>query len=124
MKNIIECPHCGNTTKNVDRIINRNTILRCTKCGCHYLFFGETWNFSRRQREIREEKSRKEALMKEQVQNKAEEYRIRAEKRINEIRRDANIEIESIRLNEQDKYRKNVSQRIPSYLRWLLKKYL
>ena len=67
---------------------------------------------------------KKEALMKEQVQNKAEEYRIRAEKRINEIRRDANIEIESIRLNEQDKYRKNVSQRIPSYLRWLLKKYL
>ena len=23
LKNIIECPHCGNTTKNVDRIINR-----------------------------------------------------------------------------------------------------
>ena len=45
LKYDFECPYCGTKMPNDGKIIDRNTILRCPKCGCHYYFFGEKINF-------------------------------------------------------------------------------
>ncbi|MCH5310398.1 MAG: hypothetical protein J1E57_00295 [Prevotella sp.] len=129
-----ECPHCGVTLKNNNKVINRNTILRCSKCGCHYYYYGEMWNCSRRQKELNEAKLREnrrfEEKVEEKVNKKAEQYRKdkeqikkQTELKLENIRQKAETEIENIRKYEHDKYKNIVFKRTPWYLRWIVKKY-
>ncbi len=61
------CPHCGTMMKNDGKIVDRNAILRCPQCKCHYYYIGETINFSKRQRELKEIRERNNAIIEERV---------------------------------------------------------
>ncbi len=136
------CPHCGTKMKNDGKIVDRNAILRCPHCKCHYYYIGETINFSRRQRELKEIREKENTLIDERVAKKASAIKRAADMQVADIRRnsqnlidaanrlaikakkDAEMEVSAIRRHEQDEYRKRVMNRVPYLLRWLVKKYL
>ena len=136
------CPHCGTKMKNDGKIVDRNAILRCPQCKCHYYYIGEKINFSRRQRELKEIREKENALIEERVAKKASAIKNAADMRIADIKRnsqnlineanrlaikaekDAEKEVSKIRRYEQEEYRKKVINRVPYLLRWVVKKYL
>ena len=105
------CPFCGKTSKN-STVKNRSAIIRCPGCGRHYTYNGEHWNVTKRQRELDEERRRRERLFNEEV-NKREQ----------EIQNKANVAIEEIRRNEQGRCKEAILKKIPFYLRWIVAKY-
>lgn len=136
------CPHCGTMMKNDGKIVDRNAILRCPQCKCHYYYIGETINFSKRQRELKEIRERNNAIIEERVAKIEMEIKKSADMQIAEVKRncqsqiaatarasikvknDAQNEVRSIRKNEQNEYKSKVMNRLPFYLRWIMKKYL
>lgn len=136
------CPHCGTKMKNDGKIVDRNAILRCPRCKCHYYYIGEKINFSRRQRELKEVREKENAIIEERVAKKVSAINKAAYVQIADIRRssqnlidaakhsaakakkDAEMEISAIRRNEQAEYRRKVMNRVPYLLRWMVKKYL
>lgn len=142
LKYDFECPSCGTRMKNNDKVIDRNTILKCPNCGCHYYFFGERINFTRRQRELKEKRIKENEALDERVSKKLLEFRKKdqlevarakqeardaitaANLSVVQIKTNAKQEIEYIRKNEQDEYKEKLRKRIPFYLRWLINKYI
>lgn len=131
----IECPHCGNKMQNNNRIVDRNAILRCSKCGCHYYYWGEHWNFSKRQRELKEAKIQENEKIEQKVAQRLEEImksadlrvleeKEKARKSIENAQEKAKLEIRQIEIFEQENYKEKVRKKIPPYLRWLVNKYL
>ena len=135
------CPHCGTKMKNDGKIVDRNAILRCPHCKCHYYYIGEKINFSRRQREIKEIREKENAIIEERVAKKTLEIKRTADIQIADAKKnaqrlidaanrsakkaktDAELEVSSIRRYEQEEYRRKVIDRLPFYLHWLVKKY-
>ena len=129
------CPHCGMKMKNNGKVVDRNAIMKCPHCGCHYYFIGQKVNFSKRQRELREQREKENLIIEERVSKRVLEINRDAESRIasakmvmdrlvDKTRKEAEGKIAEIRLNEQGEYKRKVLDRIPFYLRWILKRYL
>ena len=110
--------------KNNGKVVDRNAILKCPHCGCHYYYIGEKINFSKRQREIKEKRERENAIIEERVSKIEYEINKNAEARIESAKKEAEKKIAKIRLEEQEEYKQKVKDRIPFYLRWILEKYL
>lgn len=137
-----ECPHCGTKMRNNGKVIDRNAILKCSHCGCHYYYFGEKINFSKRQRELKEKRENDNKIIEERVLKRLQELRVKDEARVagakknaerlvnisNQLvlktKKEAEEKIAEIRQKEQNEYKQKVRERIPSYLRWILEKYL
>lgn len=133
-----ECPKCGSKMNNDNKVVDRNTILRCSKCGCHYYHFGETWNFTKRQREIKDVKLAEKARIEDLVKQRVDEYKQEADKLIaaaqlevekaNKDLDDALLfckgEVIKVREIERSTYRRKVLEKVPLALRWLFEKYL
>ncbi len=142
LKYDFECPYCGTKMPNDGKIIDRNTILRCPKCGCHYYFFGEKINFSKRQRELKEMREKRDETIEKmvterlQVLRKNDDARVQkakqdakdaidnAKKSIEIAKAEANFKILDIRSNEQEAYKQKVRNRTPKILLWIINKYL
>lgn len=142
LKYDFECPSCGTKMKNNDKVVDRNAIMRCPNCGCHYYFFGERINFSRRQRELKEKRIKENEILDQRVAKRLAELRKndevqvakakqdsrdainRANRSISEIKKKAQQEINHIRKQEQEDYKDKLRNRIPFYLKWLINRYL
>lgn len=125
------CPQCGSTSPNNSKIVNHNTIMKCPQCGCHFYFMGQHYNFTVRQREIREEKRQANIEANRKIDERVEAARKDMLQAIAKASADsqraqaaAKVEIQNIRKHEQEEYRNKVKQRVPGYLRWLIDKYL
>lgn len=142
LKYDFECPSCATKMKNNNKVVDRNTILRCSNCGCHYYFFGERINFTKRQRELKEIRIKENEVVDERVTKRLLELRKNDQIEVAKAKKEslnavnaANLsviqtqtkakqEIEYIRKYEQDEYKEKLYNRIPFYLRWLVRKYL
>jgi hypothetical protein len=130
------CPVCGTTREN--KLNSKGiSIRKCPnpECGKYITFNTDEWNATVFQRRaIQKEKEEKEAF-----NNRVEEYteRIKKEARdtilevkkttndkVNSIRSETTKEIEEIRRNEQQRCKDEIRNKIPSYLRWLVAKYI
>ena len=123
LKYDFSCPFCGNTRKNTE-VENRSTIMKCLSCGRHYTFNGEHWNVTKRQRELDDERRHRQRIFNEEVNKREQVIRYKAKVEIEDIQNKAEVEIEDIRRNEQQRCKEGILNKIPSYLRWMVARYI
>lgn len=123
----IECPNCRTISKNNQKVMGRKAVLKCGKCGCHYLYDAEIWNCTIKAKERREAKMREEELINQKVNYRINKAQEEADRIINEAR-NAHLQLERERkmIEEQARinYREDIIDKAPSMLKWLIKRYL
>ncbi len=127
MRYNFSCPFCEAKGKNKS-IENRVAVIKCPSCGRHYTFDARTWNITSRQRELDDERRQKERKEKAEMEafklEVTEKITSMADKKIMEAQQKASQEVEEIRANEQQRAQEAMVQQLPSWLRWMVKRYI
>ena len=128
------CPVCGTTreNKNNKRGISAQT---CPKCGNNITFNTEEWNATVFQRRaIQKAKDEKDAfdrkvdeytkMIKKGADETIRQAQQEASDKIAAVRSSASEKIDDVKRNERQRYKEEILANVPSYLRWLISKYL
>lgn len=135
LKNDFTCPVCGTSRENK---YNKKglSVQKCPnpKCGKHLTFNTEDWNATVFQRRtVQKAKDEKEAFdrkveeytrqIKKDADEKVREIQKKAVNQVNAVRSETSEKIDEIKRNEQRRYKEEVLNKIPFYLRWIVERY-
>ena len=130
------CPVCGTSRENK---LNKKgiSVQKCpnSKCGKYITFNTEDWNATVFQRRaIQKAKEEKDAfdrkveeytrLIKKGADDTIREVQKNANDQVNAVRSETSEKIDEIKRNEQQRCKEEILIKIPSYLRWLVAKYI
>jgi hypothetical protein len=122
-KYYIECPCCRNS-KLIKSSDEKNRIMLCTRCGCHFLFYSEKLNFTKVHHKIKMRKENMINSIKEEFEKKFEKKMEIAETRVKNAEAEKYEAIMRVKMFEKENYRETVMKKVPLYLKWLIGKYL
>jgi len=127
------CPSCGATRSN-ERNLRGISAQKCPKCGIRITFNTEEWNATVLQRKTKQKEREEKEAFDKKVEERVQQITREADERVRKVQQNASDmiaaarssateKIAEVKRNEQERYKREVLVKIPSYLRWLVVKY-
>jgi hypothetical protein len=117
------CPFCGTKGKN-EKNVDKITVIKCPQCKRHYTFDVRTWNASKHQKKSDLEQREKKRKEQEEIEKLKRVLRQEEDHKLNLIKMQSLEKIKEIKANEEQRTKEKIIQQIPSWLRWIVKKYI
>jgi len=120
------CPKCGNKNGNSQKDNKRFIELKCgnPECGLHSTFDTEPWNATVYQRISDLRRKAENDSFNKKVDAHEKNIQGNADIRIYTIRKEAEEKIDDIKKNERQRAKDDFLNSIPSFLRWLVVRYV